>query len=452
VLTVEGTVAQVGDVVNLTLAFTPPPPPGVTPLPPVISNSTGTYEGYYVSGNESVFVFLVNPPLPGLGSAIALTQDGARVPTASGPEFLHTGVPDVCFLRGTMIDTPRGELPVEFLSVGDEVSVLEKGRLVFRTVAWVGSQSVFFDGSKADDDSFPVRIRCGAFRPGVPHRDLLVTSEHCVFVDGVLIPVRMLVNERSIVVERGMDAFEYFHVELDQHGILIAEGLETESYLDTGNRDRFRQQLDRDVAPKSWAEDAAAPLTVAREMVEPIWNRLASRAKAMNMPLVAEHVLTMEPELRLATWSGLVITPVSVEGRFHDFIVPVIEDTIWLRSRSARPSETVGRYVDDRRYLGVLVGRINILEGRHRSDYNTHLSVERLSGWHTLEAGTESRWTNGNASLSSLPLSADGRPVRVRIEVLAAGPYRRVVDGPTAFLSSGRHTSARVHKSRVMPI
>ena len=109
---------------------------------------------------------------------------------------------------------------------------------MFQPVIWIGSHSVAVS-KNADADAYPVRIHADAFAAGAPGRDLLVTAEHCIHVDGKLIPVRMLVNERSIVVDRSITRFAYFHVELAKHSILVAEGLETESYLDTGNRTNF---------------------------------------------------------------------------------------------------------------------------------------------------------------------------------------------------------------------
>jgi hypothetical protein len=73
----------------------------------------------------------------------------------------------------------------------------------------------------------------------VPHRDLLVMPEHCILVQGRLIPARMLVKGRSILIDRDVVSYQYFHAELETHGILLAEGLTAESYLDTGNRAIF---------------------------------------------------------------------------------------------------------------------------------------------------------------------------------------------------------------------
>jgi hypothetical protein len=85
----------------------------------------------------------------------------------------------------------------------------------------------------------PVRIVRGAMAENVPHRDLLVSPDHALFIDGVLIVARQLINSRTIRRNSATGSVGYFHVELVAHGILLAEGLPAESYLDTGNRGFF---------------------------------------------------------------------------------------------------------------------------------------------------------------------------------------------------------------------
>jgi hypothetical protein len=85
----------------------------------------------------------------------------------------------------------------------------------------------------------PVRILAGAFASERPRRDLLLSPDHAVFADGALIPAKLLVNGVTIVHDTRRREVTYFHVECAAHEILLAEGLEVESYLDTGNRAMF---------------------------------------------------------------------------------------------------------------------------------------------------------------------------------------------------------------------
>jgi hypothetical protein len=84
----------------------------------------------------------------------------------------------------------------------------------------------------------PVRIRRGAFGPGQPHRDLFLSPDHAVFAETVLIPVKHLINGDSIQ-QISANTVTYFHVELARHGVIMAEGLPAETYLDTGDRACF---------------------------------------------------------------------------------------------------------------------------------------------------------------------------------------------------------------------
>lgn len=418
-LTMTGSIAKVGD--TLTVASKTG---GV-----LVSTTTATYVGSYTQlGSNSLYYVFQDGVL---GTSFAVSSTGLAVPLLVTAAILTTGAIPVCFLAGTHIATPDGETVVEALAVGDMVATQVDGESVFAPVTWIGRGRMVVTRPN-DIEEYPVRIRANAFGPLVPHRDLLVTSEHCLFVDGKLIPARMLVNGGSILVDTGITEYEFFHVELAAHAILLAEGLEAESYLDTGNRNNFvnaaitalHPDFSVDPAHKSWANDAAAPLAVDRATVEPIWNRLADRAAALGLTCPLASVATAaDPDLRLVTESGLVINPTLYDGKVYAFVVPGGASTLRLLSRSARPSEMIGPFVDDRRALGVLVGRVGFSESRRRNLFDAHLSGAAMQGWHTLEAGSPGRWTDGDAELAIDLSSAEGRPVFLDIEVLQISGY-----------------------------
>ncbi len=350
--------------------------------------------------------------------------------------------PNTCFLRGSRIATPDGEVPVEQLAVGDDVSIRIDGATVSRPVIWVGRRSVEVSRIAGSLDAYPVRIRAHAFADQVPRRDLLVTAEHCVLVDGRLVPARMLVNGGSILVDTSIRRYEYFHVELERHAILLAEGLETESYMDTGNRGNFANAIPVSASPdftvrpshRSWAVDAAAPLAVDRATVQPIWQRLARRAAQLGQPGAGPAALLDDPDLQLMTETGLQIRPTLFDGRSYAFVVPAGVRSLRLCSRTARPSETIGPFVDDRRELGVLVGRIGLGIGRRRIALEAHLSPAALDGWHGVEAGSPYRWTRGHAALPLEPSMLGDEPAFLDIEVMHAGPY--LAPAPAAALAA----------------
>ena len=153
------------------------------------------------------------------------------------PDGNHgTDVVIACFATGARILTATGEVQVESLRVGDAVATLRRGG--FGRIEWLGHRRVDCRRHADPRAVWPIRVQAGAFGPATPHADLLLSPDHAVFIGGVLIPVRYLVNDRTVVQE-ARDAVTYWHVELASHDILLAEGLPAESYLDTGNRAAF---------------------------------------------------------------------------------------------------------------------------------------------------------------------------------------------------------------------
>jgi hypothetical protein len=141
-----------------------------------------------------------------------------------------------CFLRGTQIRTPRGEMPVETLSIGDEI-LTHNGRTV--PVKWIGRRSFPKQIAARNSKVVPVAIRAGALADNVPVRDLRVSPEHAIFFDGVLVPAVNLVNGRTIVRELTTDVVEYFHIEIEGQAIVYADGAPAETYVNHDNRKMF---------------------------------------------------------------------------------------------------------------------------------------------------------------------------------------------------------------------
>jgi T5SS/PEP-CTERM-associated repeat protein len=140
-----------------------------------------------------------------------------------------------CFAKGTRIRTNDGWIAVEDLRAGD-IAVTADG--AEEAIVWVGQRAVNCAAHPRPEAVWPVRVRAGAFGDNVPVRDLYLSPDHAVFVDNVLVPVKLLINGSSIA-RAGRDRVEYFHVELPRHSVILAEGLTVESYLDTGDRADF---------------------------------------------------------------------------------------------------------------------------------------------------------------------------------------------------------------------
>ncbi|MGY4508970.1 Hint domain-containing protein [Bradyrhizobium sp. USDA 3650] len=149
-----------------------------------------------------------------------------------------------CFYSGTLIRTPHGDVAVEALKRGDLV-LTHDGRTV--PVDWVGIQTVstvFADKMR----SLPIRVRAGALADNVPSRDLLVSPDHALLVDGTLIQAGALVNGASIARETAVPStFVYYHVEVEDHSLIIAENTPAETFIDNVDRLGF----------DNWAEHVA---------------------------------------------------------------------------------------------------------------------------------------------------------------------------------------------------
>lgn len=142
-----------------------------------------------------------------------------------------------CYLTGTRIATPDGEVAVETLKAGDMVRTADGGTT---RVQWLGVQPInagLLHPAKAN----PVCIRKDALAPGVPHRDLFVTADHAMALDGLLVNAGALVNGRSIyqVARMPEGGFTYYHVETEAHELLLAEGAAAESFYDQNDRVNF---------------------------------------------------------------------------------------------------------------------------------------------------------------------------------------------------------------------
>lgn len=308
----------------------------------------------------------------------------------------------ICYLAGTMILTPEGERAIETLEAGDKVMVYANGTTSTQTILRVGhAHATTGTTGHADVDAVPVRVRAGALADGIPSRDLLVTPEHCMMLEGSFVPVRMLVNGMSIAYDHSITDYDYYHIETEQHSVLVANGALSESFLDAGHRpDTLMQgsQVTR-LRPLNWEKDAALPLVTDREHVEPLFAAIALRAEALGYtaPQAAPSAdVTSETHLVLA--DGTALYPIRANGEQFVFMLPEGCESVRIISQAARPADRIGPFVDDRRTLGVLVGEVTIWSGERTHRISTHLSDPYADGWWGIET-SHARWTGGNARL-----------------------------------------------------
>ncbi|WP_170466170.1 Hint domain-containing protein [Ruegeria arenilitoris] len=142
-----------------------------------------------------------------------------------------------CFVKGTLIETENGPCPVEDLSVGDRVRV-SSGELL--PILWIGEKTLSADALGRNPRLRPVCIKKGAIGKGLPDRDLYVSPQHRILLEGwraellfgeprVFAAAIHLVNDSTIRQVRSTEPVTYFHIACSRHAILMSHGLPTES-------------------------------------------------------------------------------------------------------------------------------------------------------------------------------------------------------------------------------
>ena len=350
--------------------------------------------------------------------------------SASPTNSLGTSAVLVCFLSGSMIRTSKGDVAVEDIQIGDQVVTFDwrNNQDVIRPVIWTGKGHCKVRFDLPDDEAgWPVRVIKNAISDGVPYKDMLITAEHCLFFRDRFVPVRMLVNGVSIFYDKSITSYDYYHVETEQHSVITADGMLTESYLDTGNRSSFRQEgkiATLRGAVKNWADDAGAPLGVERSFVEPLFRALEWRENSVVGTNISTTKIetTTDPDLHLITQTGAVIRPMRKTAHHYSFMLPPNTESVRIVSRSSRPSDVIGPFVDDRRYMGVAVADVQLQCAKQQFDITSHLQDEKPSGWHDTD-WTDCAWTNGNAELPLGDHLTHGKMGILSMNIRAAGPY-----------------------------
>jgi len=204
------------------------------------SLNSSKFSGFYVSvGGQNYGIFLSSGGIYSVPYDSAVS-DLSSVPNAGQTSLFTTSLENAanCFLTGTQIATPDGERPIETLQPDDLVLTAEG---TATPVLWVWQQEItnIFGLGEA---RAPIRVAAHALGPGCPSRDLIVTADHALVVDGLLINAGALVNGTTIRAEplsRMPANFTYWHIETEEHSVLLAENCPAESFVDYTPRDAF---------------------------------------------------------------------------------------------------------------------------------------------------------------------------------------------------------------------
>lgn len=334
---------------------------------------TLTQTGYQSNGQitfhdqSGSLVLLSNTPLN--------QQPDGSWPNATVANDGSDGTFDVslaCFAKGTLIRTPNGERAIETLAEGDLVLTAAGEE---KAVRWVGHRSLRFSDISHDLDALPVRISADAFGPGLPFADLLVSPGHAMAFDmlgTVLVPAKSLING-STIRQVAVEGVTYYHVELEEHDVIVANGVGAESFINVGNRSFFANMAAVDLMAK--------PDDASRTLVD------------YCAPFHAEGVIV--DAIRLDV-DGAIVTP-HIRDTVAKFLVPADARSIRILSDANIPA-FVG-INGDRRMLGVCIEKMTLSDG-FSGERDIAMSDARLSeGFHDFEHEEGQRWTNGNANL-----------------------------------------------------
>jgi len=186
-------------------------------------------------------------------------------------------------MAGTAIRTSAGEALIETVQRGDLVLTADGAA---KPVVWVGRQTIvsrFADPVR----NLPIRIAAGALADNAPSRDLLVSPDHALLVDGVLVHAGALVNGTSIRRESQVpDSFVYYHVELEDHSLVLAENVPAETFVDNVDRRHFDNWAEHEALYPEGRAVAELPLPRAkalRQVPLSIRAALAERAAALGL-------------------------------------------------------------------------------------------------------------------------------------------------------------------------
>ncbi|MFT8720147.1 Hint domain-containing protein [Acetobacter sp.] len=296
-------------------------------------------------------------------SQFALSADAAGATLLT---IAQDGTP--CYGRGTLIRTDRGEVPVEQLSIGDRVMTAENGACSIR---WIGRRAYSGQFAHGNRDVLPVIFRKGSLGNNLPHSDLSVSPLHAMMLDGLLVPAVTLVNGVSVLQAERMDEVAYFHIELDSHDIIFANGAPSETFVDDNSRGMFHNA----------AEYAA------------LYPEAASAPAVYCAPRVEQGAELEAIRTRLATIAG-VAQPLFSEGALRGYLDAVsrTEITGWAQTEgSAKPVQlqildrgvVLGTVTPDamRSDLGAQVGFTFVIPGG-LSPFERHVIEARRASDH----------------------------------------------------------------------
>jgi hypothetical protein len=367
---------------------------------------SGTVEGFASGDTIDITGFGASQQLSGTVAGDVLTLNNGLTPlyvtfaTAPGPlaveaiggtnpKTFEVVVP--CFRHGTRLLTPSGLRPVETLSEGDEVITL---RGDVRRIAWHGRRRIDCRRHPAPESVLPVLVEKDAFGAGQPCRDLYLSPDHAIWIDGVLVEIKRLINGLSIRQVK-VPTVTYHHAELESHDVVLAEMLPAETYLDCGNRHQFE---DGDAVVSLFADFGHLARDPGR-LYAPVVDggRDLARIRAGLQYRLASRGIRQKAGTFRVVADGTTVAPVWSADRSRIYRLPPAPRNLTLVSTASRPAE-LDPASEDWRRLGIAICDV-MMDG----DPVDIVAPFFGGGFHGPEQAGEGwfRWTDGTATIAA---------------------------------------------------
>ncbi|WP_174502692.1 Hint domain-containing protein [Acidiphilium sp. C61] len=351
---------------------------------------TGYGQTQQVSGSVTGNVLTLNDGQTPYQITFSTAPGSLAVQAVSGtnPKTVEIVVP--CFRQGTRLLTPDGLRLVETLCEGDHVITRTGDR---HKIIWHGQRRVDCRRHRSPELVLPVLIEKDAFGSGQPCRDLYLSPDHAIWIDGYLIEIKKLINGLSIR-QVSVPSVTYHHIELENHDVILAEMLPVETYLDCGNRNQFSDGINYITLFANFNPPFRDPVHVCAPVIDG-GPHLARIRTVLQYRLVARGFRQIPGHFQVCV-SGKALVPDSSAAPMSVYRLPHGTHRVAIISSTSRPAE-LDPVSQDWRKLGIAIDHVML-----DSAPVGMLAGLFESGFHDPEnIGPDCfRWTDGAALLN----------------------------------------------------